>query len=83
MPHATSDPSAASAPLPETKMNQHLTESILTLQQTIRNIKEDVEKGIAPSLLLPADPVSPIFPHKHRQIPTPYRPKTSTPACSS
>jgi hypothetical protein len=35
----------------------HLIESILTLQQTVLNIKEDVKNGIAPSILLPVDPV--------------------------
>ncbi|KAH3942159.1 hypothetical protein HBI70_198880 [Parastagonospora nodorum] len=37
------------------RVGQQLTESVLTLQQTIRNVKEDVAKGIAPSILLPVD----------------------------
>jgi hypothetical protein len=39
------------------RVGQQLTESVLTLQQTIRNVKEDVAKGIAPSILLPVDSV--------------------------
>jgi hypothetical protein len=39
------------------KVGQQLTESVLTLQQTILNVKEDVANGIAPSILLPMDPV--------------------------
>ncbi|KAF2829942.1 hypothetical protein CC86DRAFT_317324 [Ophiobolus disseminans] len=56
MPHATSDASTSAVPsVAQDKISQHLTESILTLQQTIRNIREDVRNGIAPSILMPAD----------------------------
>lgn len=59
MPHATSDaPTDAEAATSQGKAAQHLTESILTLQQTIRNIREDVANGIAPSVLMPIDSVS-------------------------
>jgi hypothetical protein len=61
MPHAT--PAEANSSIASTaaidKTAQHLTESILTLQQTFQNIKDDVAAGTAPSILLPADPVSP------------------------
>jgi hypothetical protein len=56
MPHATSD--VVAFPSATDEITRHLAESILTLQQTILNIKEDVKNGIAPSILLPIDPVS-------------------------
>jgi hypothetical protein len=40
------------------RVGERLTESILTLRQTIRNVKEDVANNIAPSILLPMDPVN-------------------------
>jgi hypothetical protein len=59
MPHATSD--FVAAPVAAHEITRHLTESILTLQQTIRNIRDDVENGIAPSILMPAEPVNILF----------------------
>jgi hypothetical protein len=53
MPHSTSTPPNPATP--ESKMNQHLTSSILTLQRTIYDIKQDIRNGIAPSILLPQD----------------------------
>jgi hypothetical protein len=54
-----SDPeSVATSITAEHQMAQQLTESILTLQQTIKNVQEDVHNGIAPSILLPVNPVS-------------------------
>jgi hypothetical protein len=54
-----SDPeSVATSITAEHQMAQQLTESILTLQQTIKNVQEDVRNGIAPSILLPVNPVS-------------------------
>lgn len=38
-----------------TNASHHLTESILTLQQSIKNIIEDVQNNIAPSIILRAD----------------------------
>ncbi|KAH7075426.1 hypothetical protein BKA63DRAFT_297145 [Paraphoma chrysanthemicola] len=57
MPHVTSSAdiaAPASVGVPD-KIGQHLTESILTLQQMIRNIREDVSGGTSPSILLPAE----------------------------
>jgi hypothetical protein len=59
MPHATSgtDLTTSTAETETDKIGHHLTESILTLRQTINNIREDVVDGIAPSILMPADSV--------------------------
>jgi hypothetical protein len=56
MPRTTSHEDTPSAG--PTEVDRHLTESVLMLQQTIRNIREDVANGIAPSILMPADSVS-------------------------
>jgi hypothetical protein len=56
MPHTTSNEDTPMAG--PTEVDRHLTESVLMLQQTIRNIREDVANGIAPSILMPADSVS-------------------------
>jgi hypothetical protein len=59
MSHATSHTiSDAEASMPQNEIAQHLTRGILTLQQTIRNIRNDVVNGIAPSVLTPVDSVS-------------------------
>jgi hypothetical protein len=55
MPH-TSPPSAIAPKSAEgTSASHHLTESVLTLQQTIKNIIEDVQNNIAPSVIIPVD----------------------------
>jgi len=64
MPHATSGTaSAVASSVAQDKVGQHLTESIMTLQQTLVNIREDVKNGIAPSVLMPVDPVRMKIPH--------------------
>jgi hypothetical protein len=76
MPHAASDTILAVTSLAaENNVNQHITESVLTLQHTIRNIKQDVEQGIAPSILLPADPVCPLLKLAITYMLTQYGPK--------
>ena len=57
MPHATPEVTATPS-LPQDRVATHLTENILTLQQTIRNIREDVANGIAPSILMPSGSVT-------------------------
>lgn len=60
MSYATSDSNspntmtAGATTTAQDEVGRHLTENILTLQQTIRNIRQDVESGIAPSILIPA-----------------------------
>jgi len=55
MPHAESGAEPSTGP---NDVDRHLTESVLTLQQAISNIQRDVANNIAPSILLPTDPVS-------------------------
>jgi hypothetical protein len=57
MPHTTLDVAVAPSS-PHERLATHLTENILTLQQTIRNIREDVANGIAPSILMSVDSVN-------------------------
>ena len=62
MPHAISAAVDSPVNIITSETGQKLTESILTLQQTIRNIRDDVAAGIAPSIIMPSENVDKFLP---------------------